>query len=78
MEQLVVDVSDLEEVVVLDELVFFGRQGNEKMSFGEFIQKAGFFMWAGHMASFSEWRIIREYIPEIFSGDYSSGRPGDS
>jgi alanine racemase len=72
MDQLILDVSDLEEVAVSDEVVFFGKQESEEILFSEFIQRAGLLMRAGYMASFSERRIIRKYIPEIFSEDCSS------
>ncbi|MDR1906924.1 MAG: alanine racemase [Puniceicoccales bacterium] len=72
MDQVTIDVSDLEEVAVSDEAVFFGKQGAEEIPFCEFAQRAQLLMRAAYLASLSERRVVRKYIPEIFSMDYSS------
>jgi alanine racemase len=69
MDQITVDVSDLGEVAPLDEAVFFGKQGKEEIPFCEFAQRAQLLMRAAYLPSFSERRIVRKYIPEIFSAD---------
>jgi alanine racemase len=73
MDQITVDVTDLKNVAVSDEAVFFGKQENEEIPFYEFAQKAQLLMRAAYLTSFSERRIVRKYIPEIFSEDCSSG-----
>jgi alanine racemase len=70
MDQTMVDVTDLENVAVCDEVVFFGKQENEEIQFCEFAQSAQLLMRAAYMCTFSEKRITRKYLPEIFS-DYS-------
>jgi alanine racemase len=72
MDQVTVDVSDLEKVAVGDEAVFFGRQGAEEIPFCEFAQRAQLLMYAAYLSNLSERRIVRRYIPEIFSEDCSS------
>jgi alanine racemase len=73
MDQVMADVSDLEEVAVCDEVVFFGKQERGEIPFCEFAQRAQLLMRAAYLPSFSERRIARKYIPEIFSEDCASG-----
>ncbi|MDR1366590.1 MAG: alanine racemase [Puniceicoccales bacterium] len=73
MDQVTIDVTNLKNVVVSDEAVFFGKQESEEIPFYEFAQKAQLLMRAAYLPSFSERRIVRRYIPEIFSEDCSSG-----
>jgi alanine racemase len=72
MDQVTADVTDLEEVAVSDEAVFFGKQGTEEIPFYEFAQRSQLLMRAAYLANLSERRIVRKYIPEIFSEDCSS------
>ncbi|MDR1591058.1 MAG: alanine racemase [Puniceicoccales bacterium] len=71
MDQVTVDVTALEDVAVGDEAVFFGRQGTEEIPFSEFAQRAQLLMRAAFLASLSERRITRKYLPEVFSLDCS-------
>jgi alanine racemase len=73
MDQVMADASDLGEVAVCDEVVFFGKQGEEEIPFCEFAQRAQLLMRAAYLPGFSERRIARRYIPEIFSEDCASG-----
>jgi alanine racemase len=72
MDQTTIDVTDLENVAVLDEAVFFGKQENEEIPFCEFAQKAQLLMRAAYICNLLERRITRKYLPEIFSTDCSS------
>ncbi|MDR2812761.1 MAG: alanine racemase [Puniceicoccales bacterium] len=72
MDQVTVDVTDLEEVAVPDEAIFFGKQGMEEIPFYEFAQKSQLLMRAAYLANLLERRIVRRYLPEIFSEDCSS------
>ncbi|MDR2806596.1 MAG: alanine racemase [Puniceicoccales bacterium] len=67
MDQMMVDVSDLPQVALGDEAVFFGAQGKGEIPMSEFIQKSRLHT---RMCTYNlSQRVFRKYFPEVFSSD---------